>query len=760
MADAAELVVRITGDIDDIERKLDRTTKAASSFGDQMESAGRKMSSAGRDMTTGLTVPLVALGGFALKTAIDFESAFAGVKKTIDGTDAEFAQLEQGIRNMAKVLPASAVEIAGVAEAAGQLGIAKENILSFSKTMIDLGETTNLTADEAANALARIANITKMPQDQFDRLGATIVALGNAGASTESEITEMALRIAGAGSQVGLTQAQIVSFASALASVGINAEAGGSAISTAFIKMSMAVAEGGESVAGFADVAGMSAKEFQRAFKDDAAGAMISFMEGLNRVKDSGENVFKVMGDLGLKEIRLRDALLRAAGAGELFREQLDLGSKAWEANTALTDEAGKRYETTAAKLTMFWNRVKDAAMTLGAELVPALMGAMEAAEPLGRFAIAAVQWFGALPGPVKTLVIALAGIVAIAGPILVAVGSVVTAISAIAPVVTAVAGVILGPVGLIIAAIVAIGVAAFLLWKNWDTVWGAITGAFGAVVGFISDHLLLVVAPIAPMVAALLWLWQNWDEVFSLVSGAIAAAAGWVGDHILQIIGFFSPLVAALLWLWGNWQAIVSFITGAMGTLASAVSDRLSDLVGWFGELPGRILGALGDLAGMMWDLGVEMIQGFIGGIRAMASAAYNAARSVVSGAVNGVKSFLGIRSPSKLFMEIGTDTMAGLAVGVEAEEARLTAMLRDMAGSMAAGWDQSPSALPSAPVAGPALGPQPSAIDNTALAKAIAAELAPLLAQFLFQLLRAQAGKGDDPMHVAREIAWRTGG
>ncbi len=199
----------------------------------------------------------------------------------------------------------------------------------------------------------------------------------------------------------------------------------------------------------------------------------------------------------------------------------------------------------------------------------------------------------------------------------------------------------------------------------------------------------------------------------------------------------------------------MTSLITGAMGSLASAVNDRLSAIVGWFGDLPGRILGALGDLAGMMWDLGVNMIQGFIGGIRAMASAAYNAARSVVSGAVNGVKSFLGIRSPSKLFMEIGTDTMAGLAVGVEAEEARLTAMLRDMAGSMAAGWDQAPSA----PVAGPTLGAQPSPIDYEKLGESVARHLAPLLAQLLFQLLQAQEGKGGDAMHVAREIAWRTG-
>lgn len=86
--------------------------------------------------------------------------------------------LRVSIREMAKEIPASTTEIAAVAEAAGQLGIETESIEEFTRTMIDLGEATNLSADQAATEFARFANIVGMSQDDFDKLGSSVVALG------------------------------------------------------------------------------------------------------------------------------------------------------------------------------------------------------------------------------------------------------------------------------------------------------------------------------------------------------------------------------------------------------------------------------------------------------------------------------------------------------------------------------------------------------------------------------------------------------
>lgn len=324
-----------------------------------------------KDLAGGVAKALAAVGaalataaGFAIKAGIEFESAFAGVKKTVNGTEEQLASLEGAIRDMAKEMPQSAAEIAGVAEAAGQLGISIDKIDSFTKTMVQLGDATNLSSEEAATSLARLANITGMSQDDFDKLGSTIVALGNNLATTESEITAMGLRLAGAGKQVGMSEAQILSLAGGLSSVGIEAEAGGSAFSKVMSDMALAVETGNSSLGQFAAVAGMSSEEFKKAFKDDAAGAIMSFIQGLGTAEDRGISAIKVLDDMGITEIRLKDALLRASSASDVFAKSMDIGNTAWKENTALAKEASARYATMESQISILKNKLTDLGIT------------------------------------------------------------------------------------------------------------------------------------------------------------------------------------------------------------------------------------------------------------------------------------------------------------------------------------------------------------------------------------------------------------
>lgn len=311
-----------------------------------------------------VAVGVAGLGSAVISAGVDFESAFAGVRKTVDATDQELGEFQQGILEMSKTIPLAATEIAGIAEAAGQLGIQNENLLSFTRTMADLGVATNMTSEEAATSLARFTNIVGMSQDNFDRLGSTIVDLGNNLATTESEIVDMAMRLAGAGAQIGLTEPQIMGMAAALSSVGIEAEAGGTAFSTLMAKMQLAVETGSGQLNSFAEVAGMSADEFKKAFQEDAAGAITAFITGLAKVNETGDSAIKVLTEMDITEIRMRDALLRASGAADVFTQSMEIANQAWDDNNALTKEAEQRYETTEAKMQLLKNTLTEVGIT------------------------------------------------------------------------------------------------------------------------------------------------------------------------------------------------------------------------------------------------------------------------------------------------------------------------------------------------------------------------------------------------------------
>lgn len=348
------------------------------------ESACSKM--AGLIKTMAATVGIGTAVKKVANSGISFESAFTGVTKTVDATSEELSKLRKDIRGMAKEMPESVEEISGVAEAAGQLGIKTKSVAGFTKTMVMLGDATNLSSEEAATSMARFANVTGMSQKNFDKLGSTVVALGNNMATTEKEIVEMATRISGAGSQVGLSEAQIMSFSAALSSVGIEAEAGGTAFSTLLSKMNLATVQGGKSLNSFATVAGMSGEQFKKAFKNDAAGAVLSFINGLDKINKNGGSAIKTLNDMGLSDVRIRDALLRAAGASGTFTEALKIGTKAWNKNTALTKEAETRYKTMESQLQMTKNKLNDIGISVYSSFEkPLVKGVATANKALGN---------------------------------------------------------------------------------------------------------------------------------------------------------------------------------------------------------------------------------------------------------------------------------------------------------------------------------------------------------------------------------------
>lgn len=365
---------QLSGKIDTLKKKQGEAADKAMTFGDKAGQAFNQVHEA--IVAAGIAVALKEIYEYfasCAQASMDFESAITGVAKTTDLTDEELAAMSDSIKALSTEIPATTEEIAAVAEAAGQLGIQKAALLDFTEIMTMLGAATNMTADEAATALARFANITGMATDNYGRLGSVIVDLGNNFATTESEIVAMGTRLASAGKLAGLTEPEIMALAAAMSSVGIEAEAGGTAMTQTLNAIEKAVAKGGDDLSEFARIAGMSSDEFSTAWKNDAMSALTSFIGGLGKLDEQGESTVLVLEGLGLTGIRQSNMLKALGLAADQMTGAVNTANTAWQQNTALTNEANKRYATAQSRLTMMQNAYNNLKVAIGDAYTPAL---------------------------------------------------------------------------------------------------------------------------------------------------------------------------------------------------------------------------------------------------------------------------------------------------------------------------------------------------------------------------------------------------
>lgn len=205
-------------------------------------------------------------------------------------------------------------------------------------------------------------------------------------ATTERDIVEMTNRLAAGGKLAGLTTPEILGLATAMSSVGIEAEAGGTALNQTLTGIGKAVSGVGkgakEKLEVIAQTAGMTAEQFSTAWKQKPAEALQQFIKGLQRAHDEGKNMDGILDELGMTGIRQGNMLKSLASASDKMSEAVSRSNTAWKENNALTNEASKRYETTESQLKIFKNKLTDIAIEFGGPLLKALNSGLDAAKP------------------------------------------------------------------------------------------------------------------------------------------------------------------------------------------------------------------------------------------------------------------------------------------------------------------------------------------------------------------------------------------
>lgn len=586
------------------------------------------------------------LGETTVKAAISFESAFAGVIKTTDGLvdsngnlTESGAEIQQQFRDLAKEIPLSVEELLKLGEAGGQLGIAKDDLGEFTKAVAAMGVSTNISAEDAATAFAQLANIMgEEGADAFSRMGSAVVELGNNFATNEADIVNFAQRIAGAGQIAGLSTSDIFAIGAAMSSVGVQAEAGGTAVQKVLLAMNQAVATGSDQMEIFAGVAGQSTEDFAESWEKDAAGAFNDFVSGLGLL---GDDALLVLQELGLQDQRLIRSFLSLANAGTLLEDTLVASNSAFIENTALSKEAGQRYATTESQLKLMENTIKDVAISVGSQLLPVLNDILIAAKPF-------IEEFGTWLAETLPPLVEQAGAF-LQEKLLPAINDLATwlqtnipaAIEFLKPYFDALVNFFTneGPTAFAQTQEILGQVFAFITEKaqvviDWfQANWPLIQETAQVLVDFWNNHI----------VPALDNVWAIINAAFDLFLDNILVSA----TLIMQVLtgdweGAWESIkeVAANIWegitdIWNN------FLEGVLNALGSTTEEFAAI---WSG----------------VWDLLKEIVTN-------RAQALIDSVKNVIGGAIDAAKALLGIQSPSKVFKAFGEQTMIGFQEGLE---------------------------------------------------------------------------------------------
>lgn len=365
-----ELLLKVRADTDKATKELSKLTKEVKKLSKGVKTNSKTMKLSEKSFngvakaTSNFNTQLVALASTYLSfqgakklvlTTAEVEAGFIGIAKTTGLVGREFEELEKSLLDMSTSM--AGVELSGlqaVAETAGQLGITGvDNILEFTRVISMMGTATDLSAEEAAIAMADLGESLNIPIKDFERLGSVINEVSNNSSANARQIVSYAQRISGVGKTFGLTADEIIAFSATLKAVGVSAELGGTALSKVMLEML-------KDTEAFAKASGVSFEEFSKLMADEPVKALELFIQSIGKL-DKFEKI-KALDDLGLKSSQVTQTMLKLSSATGLLTKNLKLSGDEWIRNTSLQ----KEYETAASGLEAQWTRVENALTVLG----------------------------------------------------------------------------------------------------------------------------------------------------------------------------------------------------------------------------------------------------------------------------------------------------------------------------------------------------------------------------------------------------------
>lgn len=614
----------------------------------------------------------VAGVAFPVKLAVEFESAMADVKKVVDfDTPKQFKEMEQDILRLTRTIPMAGAELAKITASGGQLGVARKDLPKFTETIAKMSVAFDMAADQAGDSMAKLANVYQIPIDQIGKLGDAVNHLSNSSPAKAGDIINTLGRVGGVAKQFGLTEIQTTSLSNAFISLGKTPEIAGTAINGMLTKLMTADKQGAKFQKALKNM-GMESKDLKKAIKENGEQALMDFLKQVGKLPK--ENQMGALVDLfGLE---YADDVAVLVGGLETYKKSInELKKTSKDGKPAfigsMDKEFAARSATTANNWQIFKNSLTEIGITAGSVLLPALNQLMTTIRPIiNSFA----DWASKNPEVVSALVHLAAGFAALK-----------------------VGGLMFRFVGNELSGLmVSFRLAKALLGVDWlatvirfKSGIGALARIFGVVKtaatllgsGLMSLGRFLLMSPIGIALALLgvaaYMLYKNWDGV---VGGAKAL---WQ-----DLSNFISGVVNSIASFFGTcWERIKAFFNSGIGNISAQIINwsplglfyqSFASVMSWFGvQLPSSFT-----------QFGANIIQGLWNGLKSKIESVKTWFAQQAASLKQTFAGVMGIHSPSRVFRRFGGWMMEGLQIGLDKGASRPITSVANTAGRLKSGF------------------------------------------------------------------------
>ena len=399
-----------------------------------MAGAFFSMRTAGYSLSATIGSAMSMVGYSVVSKAEDIDAAFRDMKKTVNGTDEQFAKLRADAIEYSKTHFTSADTLLEVEAMAGQLGVAANNLEEFATTVSNLDIATDMEAEDIAIDLGKLSNVlSDLDEGNVSNFADALVRLGNNNAALESDIMNITTRFGGLASQVGMSADEILAWGTAASATGVKAESAGSNMLKTIGLINGAVSTGGNKLELWSNVIGMSADQIKKKWGDNNGGTtevFKSFIETLSSMKPT--EIDAALVDLGITSVRQRQLIEGLTQSVGNMDDVLKMSSDAWHGVSDEWGNAGdaayeaqQKSEGFSGAMALLRNNLAAIADQIGTDLVPYIYMATDALQEFSK-------WYGALSANDKDFFMKTAIGLAALGPSLVAVsalGSTITSV-------------------------------------------------------------------------------------------------------------------------------------------------------------------------------------------------------------------------------------------------------------------------------------------------------------------------------------------